>query len=105
MLPTTVVISHRIVRQVAPGREVMSIIQGNFERVSQAVDIYYKANSRYRKSALVLCMSALAKGLDPVKFEYHRDSRIGTLHCVDSQHLTPDGKPWPVVLDLKEVSG
>lgn len=101
--PFSVVATHKIVKKNAPGQVYYNVGNGGFENVERGMDIYYKTQSRYKKSALKLVMIAITNNLVPMKFEYHRDTRIGTLHCLDMNLRTPDGKGWPTALDLKEV--
>lgn len=102
--PATVVLSHKIVHNIAPGRAVISFDSNNFATVSKAMNIYYATQSRYRKCALLLCMTAVQQGLDPQDITYHKATKTVTLHCVDPKRKTPDGKLWPVALDIQEVS-
>lgn len=102
LAPISVVATHRITNGHALGPSIYSMGNGNFDDVYKAADIYYKAQPRYRKCALILVLVAIKNGMEPVKFVYHRNKRVGTLHVLNRQAVTPDGKPWPAALNLKE---
>lgn len=100
--PIGVVATHRIVRSQAPGQELYQLGGGGFEYIMKGLDIYYNAQSRYRRCALILVAVAIWNHMEPLKFTYHRGLRIGTLHVLDHKMRTPDGQPWPTALDVKE---
>ena len=99
--PIGVIATHKIIRAQAPGQDHYSFDSG-LQFIMKGLDIYYNAQSRYRKCALVLVSVAFWHHMEPVKFTYHRGMRIGTLHVLDHNLRTADGQPWPTSLDVKE---
>ena len=100
--PPSVVVTHRIVRAQAPGQQFYNLNTDGLGFITKGIDIYYGAQSRYRRCALILVAVAIWHHMEPVKFTYHRNMRIGTLHVLDHSLRTPDGQPWPTALDVKE---